>query len=137
MEVLTFLAGMQALAAFLQVWQTERAAESARTAYFEAKQTAMESRQLQHRAEMISANIRNNPVLDRLLRNRFGRCEDAFEDALRRADEEELDSAAQTLVRCKCLIMQVIRTAQGGQDPELQNEWEDQNCEFVLGGVVA
>lgn len=137
MEVLTFLAGMQALAAFLQVWQTERSAKSAGDAYFRTKNEALESKELRVRAEIISAKIRANPVLDKLIRNRFGRCEDAFEEALRGADDEELDGAARAFVRCKCLIMQAIRTAQGGSDPELEDEWDQLDCELVLGGVVA
>ncbi len=137
MEVLTFLAGMQALAAFLQVWQTERSAKLAGDAYFRTKSEALESKELCVRAEIISAKVRANPVLDKLIQNRFGRCEDAFEEALRGADDEELDGAAKAFVRCKCLIMQAIRTAQGGSDPELQDEWDQLDCELVLGDVAA
>ena len=132
MEILTFFAGMQALAAFLQVWQTEQSSELAKDAYFRKKIEALESKELRQRAEILSTKIRNNPVLDKLLRNRFGRCEDAFEEALRGDEDDELNKAAQDFVRCKCIIMQVIRTAQGGEDHELDDEWDQLNCELIL-----
>jgi hypothetical protein len=56
-----------------------------------------------------------------------------FEDALRNKSEEELDQAAKEFVRCKCLILQAIKTAQGGNlDAEMQAEWDANKCEILV-----
>ncbi len=132
MEIITFFAGMQALAAFLQVWQTSRNSKDAAQAYFQTKKEASASSEVQGKAERLAVNIRNHPVLGRLLENRFGRCEDEFEEALRVGSNERLDAAAKEFVKCKCLIMQAIQTAQAGLGPDLQKEWNNHNCEVIL-----
>lgn len=133
MAIITFFAGMQALAAFLQIWQTERNISKATKAYDRAKEAALNDPRVKERAIRLTQAIRNNAVLGRIVRNRFGRCEDVFEEALREAGEEELDAAARAFVRCKCLLLQAIKTAQGGKlEQDLGEMWDELKCDLVL-----
>jgi hypothetical protein len=132
MDALTFFAGLQAIAAFLQVWQGERDANKAAKHYYEARDLAKKDPEIIAKAARLEANIESHPVIGKLLENRFGRCEDDFENALRREEEEKLSDAASEYVKCKCLIIDAIRVAQGGLGDELQDEWEKYKCEIVI-----
>ena len=133
METLTFFAGLQALGAFLQIWQKERSATRASQTYFRVKEAALNDPEVQGKAARLNATISGHPALGRLIRNRLGRCEDKFESALRSEAEDKLNVAAQDFVRCKCLIIQTIMTAQGGVlSPDLAEEWNNLKCEVVL-----
>lgn len=133
MDPLTFFAGMQALAAFLQVWQTERKAKSAAAAYFRAKEEAMGNPDVQLRAEELNRLFSAQPKFARLIKNRMGQCEDKWEDELRELSEDAVNLAAQAFVRCQCLILQAVRTANGGKlSPSHQAVWDRLECDAVL-----
>jgi hypothetical protein len=76
MEIITFFAGMRALAAFLKIWQDERNAPKAKLEYFLVKSEALKDPNTITRAKNFEISLKKNPVLAKLINNRFGRCED-------------------------------------------------------------
>ena len=132
MEIAAFFAGLQAFASFMQVWQTEQNWKAAKVAYLEKKEEAIGSEEILSKSKTLGETLTEHPVLGKLISNRFGRCEDDFEQALRSDDESMLIEAARAFVKCKCHILSAIRTAQGSLDSDFADFWDQQNCELVL-----
>jgi hypothetical protein len=137
MEMLGFLAGMQAIAAFLQVWQGERNVILAREAYFREKERALADPAIQEAGRRLGALIAMNPRTERILTNRIGRCEDVFEERARNDATlvDDLPALVDEFNRCKCMVMEAIRRACGGELPEdLKPKWEALACEAIIVG---
>jgi hypothetical protein len=134
MEPITFFTAMQALAAFLQVWQAERNRRRAIEAYDRAIAEAPNDPAVQADARALAMFLQNEPHLRRIFDNRLARCTDTFEEEFRRAPEDQLDAISRAYKRCTCLVLQAIRTAQGGHlIGPLADKWTSLDCPVVLG----
>jgi broad specificity phosphatase PhoE len=133
MEPITFLTGMQALAAFLQVWQTERNRRKATEAYDRAMEEAPNDPAVQADARVLATFLQGQPHIRRIFDNRLARCQDTFEERFRGAPEDQLDAIARDYKRCTCLVLQAIRTAQGGDlHGPLADKWAALDCPVIL-----
>jgi hypothetical protein len=76
-----------------------------------------------------------SPQIERVLKNHLGRCEDRFEAEARpdSTTPDELRELVAEFKRCKCLVMQAIRDACGGQLPvDLLPDWEGFACDSLV-----
>jgi hypothetical protein len=133
MDLATFYAGLQAIAAFLQVWQGEQNRKRAVTAYYQEKEKALAAPTVRNRAAEASKILKQYPRFEQMFGNRIGRCEDEFEAKLRHARDEDLYNAAQQFNKCKCRIMQAMREVAGGElDGTFKDDWKALNCDVLL-----
>jgi hypothetical protein len=133
MDLATFYAGLQAIAAFLQVWQTEQDRKLAVEAYYREKKQALAAPEIQNRAAEANNILKRYPRFEKMFGNRIGRCEDDFEAKLRDARDEELVNAAEQFNKCKCIIMQAMRKVSGGElDGTYKDDWEKLQCDILL-----
>jgi hypothetical protein len=133
MEPLLFFTAMQALAAFLQIWQGERNRPKAIRAYDDAMATAGRDPAMIVRAQALASLLQRDPVLNLMFSNRVARCKDNFEARFRIVPEAELRAVSDAYKKCTCLVIDAIRAAQNGcLEPPLSDLWLELGCPIVL-----